>query len=330
VLDRSSAADGRFVYAVASTGIYCRPTCPARRPRRDNVAFYAGPRDAERAGFRACRRCAPDRAVTPLAERARELIERSPDPPMTVDALARKLGVTRAHLQRAFKRAIGVTPRMYAQRLRAERLRSELRRGTTASRAVFEAGFGSTRAGYAASRSALGMPPGAYRKGGKGMDIEYSIVNSRLGRLLVARTPRGVCAVYPGDSDTALERELAGEFPKATRSRASRPLAEAGAIRDAFEGLPTSVSLDVVGTDFQRRVWAALARIPAGETRSYGEVAKSIGREGAARAVARACATNQVAVIVPCHRVVREDGGLGGYRWGLERKRRLLAGEQSA
>jgi AraC family transcriptional regulator of adaptative response/methylated-DNA-[protein]-cysteine methyltransferase len=325
---RDARSDGRFVYAVRSTGIYCRPSCPSRRPRRDRVQFFRAPGDAEKGGFRACRRCRPNRTEPSLADRARALIDAAGGSDVPLARLASDLGVSPAHLQRTFSRAQGMSPRAYAERVRGERMRRSLREGRQVSSATYDAGFNSSSRAYASSARTLGMTPGSYRRGGAGMDIHYTMIASSLGRLLVARTDRGICAVYPGDSDAALERQLADEFPRAARHKVATPFAEARQVRDALdEGADALPALDVSGTDFQRLVWAALARIPAGETRTYGEVAKSIGREGSARAVARACATNNVAVLVPCLRVVRGDGELGGYRWGLKRKEGLLARE---
>jgi AraC family transcriptional regulator, regulatory protein of adaptative response / methylated-DNA-[protein]-cysteine methyltransferase len=328
---RDARADGRFVYAVRSTGIYCRPSCPSRRPRRDRVEFFAAPADAEQGGFRACRRCRPERRVAPLAERARAIIDAAAGANVPLARLAAELSVSPAHLQRTFARVEGMSPRVYAERVRGERMRQSLRAGRAVSRATYDAGFNSSSRAYAASARMLGMTPGSYRRGGAGMEIQYAVINSSLGQVLVARTDRGICAVYPGDSLKALERQLADEFPRALRRKVTTPFAEARQVRDALDkGAATLPAFDLSGTDFQRHVWAALARIPAGQTRSYGEVASSIGRAGSARAVARACATNNVAVLVPCHRVVRGDGALGGYRWGLERKKALLAREAGA
>ncbi len=242
--------------------------------------------------------------------------------------LASELAVSPAHLQRTFTRAQGMSPRAYAERVRSERMRQSLRAGQQVSKATYDAGFKSSSRAYAASARALGMTPGSYRRGGAGMEIQYTLIDSSLGRLLVARTDRGICAVYPGDNDAALERQLADEFPRAERRKLSASFAEARQVRDALDkGAKELPRFDLNGTDFQRRVWAALAGIPSGQTRTYSEVAKSIGRDGSARAVARACATNNVAVLVPCHRVIRSDGGMGGYRWGLERKEKLLGRE---
>ncbi len=325
---RDARSDGRFVYAVRSTGIYCRPSCPSRRPRRDRVEFFPAPRDAEKGGFRACRRCHPNRIEASLGERARALIDAAAGTGVPLARLASELGVSPAHLQRTFTKSEGMSPRAYAERVRTEHMRRALRAGRQVSTASYDAGFNSSSRAYAASARTLGMTPGSYRRGGAGMEIQYSTVPSSLGRLLVARTDRGICAVYPGESDATLERQLAAEFPHAERSRVATPFAEAVQVRDALDkGARSRPALDVAGTDFQRLVWAALEQIPAGETRTYAEVARSIGREGSARAVARACATNNVAVLVPCHRVIRGDGGMGGYRWGVDRKEGLLARE---
>lgn len=265
-----------------------------------------------------------------LTERARALLDAAGGTSVTLANLAAQLGVSPAHLQRTFTRAQGMSPRVYAERLRGERLRRSLRAGQQVSSATYEAGFNSSSRAYAASARTLGMTPGSYRRGGAGMEIQYALMGSTLGRLLVARTERGICAVYPGEADAALERQLAEEFPRAERHRIATPFPEARQVRDALDkGAAEFPAFDVSGTDFQRLVWAALSRIPAGETRTYGEVATSIGRRGAARAVARACATNNVAVLVPCHRVIREDGGMGGYRWGVDRKQELLRREEA-
>jgi AraC family transcriptional regulator of adaptative response/methylated-DNA-[protein]-cysteine methyltransferase len=326
VCSRDRAANGRFVYAVRTTGVYCRPTCPSRRPRREHVTFFDVPASAARAGFRACRRCRPDAELPDLVARARELLER--DEPLPLGALAAQLGVSAGHLQRTFRAATGLSPRGYAERLRSERLRRSLQGGSTVSRAIFDAGFGSSSQAYASATRHLGMTPGAYRRGGAGLDIRYAFGDSSLGRVLVAWTTRGVCAVYPGHDDAALERALAEEFPNATRlavRESSRVREVLAAIDD--DGAPPA--LDPQGTAFQHQVWSALAGIPRGVTRSYTDVARGLGRPDAVRAVAGACAANNIAVLIPCHRVLRGDGGLGGYRWGEDRKRRLLARERA-
>jgi AraC family transcriptional regulator, regulatory protein of adaptative response / methylated-DNA-[protein]-cysteine methyltransferase len=343
VVGRDKAMDGRFVYAVRSTGIFCRPSCPSRRPRRDRVRFFATPDQAMAAGFRACRRCRPTTDAPSPAEqaiaRARSYLDQHPGEPVSLARLAKASGLSPWHLQRTFRRQVGLTPRQYAEARRTERLRNGLRSEPSVSRATFEAGFGSSSRVYERARVLLGMTPGAYRRGGSGMDIRYAVVPSPFGRLLVAVTDRGVCAVTLGDSDAGLARGLERQFPRARITRV-----DAGAdewLGDLVGRVVTRlgdpegrngrrIPLDIQGTAFQWQVWRALLEIPPGETRSYGEVARAIGRPRSVRAVAGACAANRVAVLVPCHRVVREDGSLGGYRWGLPRKRELLAREARA
>lgn len=337
---RDRAADGRLVYAVRSTGIYCRPSCPSRRPRRDNVTFFATPAAAVAAGFRACRRCHPDQDAATSTERAvaraRAHLDAHPDARVSLAELAGVAGMSAGHLQRSFKRVIGVSPREYAAARRAERLRTGLRQEGTVSRAVFEAGFGSGSRVYEASHRLLGMTPGRFKQGGRGMQIRYSIVASPHGRLLVAATDRGVAAVLLGDSDAGLARDLRAQFPAADIHRVDagdawlRGLVRRVAAEVRRPGGPGAIPLDLQGTAFQWKVWQALTAIPAGETRTYTELARSVGRPRAVRAVASACAANRVAVVVPCHRVIRRDGSLGGYRWGLPRKAGLLEAERHA
>lgn len=328
--DRSS--DGRFVYAVASTGVFCRPSCPSRRPRRERVRFFMTPAEASAEGYRPCRRCRPTEQPAPtLAFRARSLLDHEPESPPSLAELARKLDTSPSHLQRSFTREMGLSPRAYVEQIRTARLRSALRAGTPVTRAIYEAGFSSPSRAYAAATRTFGMPPGRYRAGGEGLVIGWSIVPSTLGRLLVARTASGICAVIPGDNDDACLDALAHEFPQAERTREKVVFPEALQVRDYLDGrVADAPALDLQGTEFQRLVWAALAQIPRGQTRTYTEVARALGRPSAVRAVAGACAANRVAVLVPCHRVVREDGGLGGYKWGLERKQALLERETAS
>lgn len=337
---RDRAQDGSFVYAVTTTGVYCRPSCPSRRPKRANVVFLPGPDAAEGKGFRACRRCRPKAATGAPADRhvrhALELLEEAvaaadPDGAPDLDRLAAEVGVSPAHLQRTFRDRLGLTPKEYLDARRMEKLKAGLRDGETVADATYGAGFGSSRSVYERAATALGMTPGTYKKGGEGETVRYTLVGSSLGRLLVAATEQGVAAVVLGDDDETLEEELRGELPKATLERDDdhlRPWVETilRQLDGASPGQAVPVALQ--GTAFQLRVWRALTEIPRGETRTYTEVAEAIGRPSAVRAVARACATNRVAVVVPCHRVVRQDGSLSGYRWGVERKRELLERER--
>jgi len=334
VQQRDYRFDGRFVYAVSSTRIFCRPSCSSRRPTRSRVEFFGSPADAERAGYRACKRCKPTsaeaRSIDRAVARASAYLKEHADEPVTLATLAREVGVSAFHLQRVFKRALGISPREYRDAERRRLLASHLRRGDTVSRATYEAGFGSSSRVYERS---MGMTPATVRRGGAGQRIQFSIVDSPLGRLLGAYTEHGVCAVAIGDDDRALERAFRADFPEAEIHPAGTTIHEwISAIVKSLDGggdrSNGAIPLDARGTAFQWRVWNALQQIPRGTTLSYSEVAKRIGQPSAVRAVARACATNPVALVVPCHRVIREDGDLGGYRWGLERKKQLLEREQ--
>jgi AraC family transcriptional regulator, regulatory protein of adaptative response / methylated-DNA-[protein]-cysteine methyltransferase len=332
VQGRDARADGRFVYAVSSTGIYCRPSCPSRRPRADRVAFFPTPDAAERAGFRACRRCDPraDRSASQQkVDRARAWIETHPDQRPSLARLARVAGASPWHLQRTFKRLLGLTPAEYAQARRAARLKTELKRGPVTD-AIYAAGFGSPSRVYDEATGMLGMTPRAYRAGGRGEQIRFTTLTTRLGAMLVAATDCGLCRVALGDDASLLEQRLRHEYPAADVLRDRTGLEPAiAALRAAAAGQPihSPLALDVRATAFQRRVWRVLQDIPGGQTRTYAEVARQIGKPRSARAVARACATNPVALAVPCHRVVPASGGTGGYRWGSERKKKLLAHE---
>jgi AraC family transcriptional regulator of adaptative response/methylated-DNA-[protein]-cysteine methyltransferase len=330
---RDPRFDGRFVYAVESTRIYCRPSCPSRRPTRSRVAFYAAPAAAEAAGYRACRRCRPREAGTPAAvaiERARQYIEGHPDQLLTLAELATEVGMSPFHLQRTFKRLLGVSPREYQDAIRVTQLKSRLRAGDTVSRATYEAGFGSSSRVYERSNSTLGMTPAAYRRGGAGMHITYTIVESPFGKLLVGATERGVCAVALGDSNDTLVKALQADFPRAEIQAGDDMRTEwvEEIVNHIGGALGMNTPLDVHGTHFQQQVWALLRKIPPGSTRSYAEIAAALGNPRATRAVARACASNHLAVVIPCHRVVRTDGALGGYKWGMERKQYLLDRER--
>ena len=332
---RDAAADGTFVYGVTSTGIYCRPSCPSQRPRADRVLFFDAPNDARQAGFRACKRCRPDTVGASVAgvdavRRASAYLSLHADQPVTLDRLARVAAMSPSHLQRRFKAIVGLSPREYQAAVRAGRMRSSLRDGRDVTTAIYESGHGSPSRVYEASPAGRGMSPSVYRRGGAGMRISYVTMPSPVGQVLVAATDIGVCAVKLGSTASALVRDLRSEYPAADIAVRSKPRPEwVKAIADHLCGRVPSLELpiDVQATAFQWKVWRALQRIPYGETRAYGEVARTIGRPKAVRAVARACATNPVCLVVPCHRVVRTDGEPGGYRWGAGRKERLLARE---
>ena len=333
---RDRSADGRFVYAVTTTGVFCRPSCPSRRPARAHVRFFDDGAAACAAGFRACRRCDPEAALAPDARavaRAREWLDRHLHEPVTLAALAAGIGLSRFHVQRTFKRLTGLSPGEYVAARRQQLLRDALKGGDAVTTAIYEAGYSSGSRVYEQASGRLGMTPGAYRRGGGGERVAFDIVPCRLGLLLVAATGRGVCFVAFGDSDQELSAVLGREFPSAERVRAPRavrPWAVELVRRAEGAGATLEVPLDIRATAFQWAVWRALAAIPQGATRSYREVAQSLGRPGAARAVARACASNPAALAVPCHRVVRRDGRAGGYRWGPARKAALLLAERAS
>ncbi len=332
VLTRAAEADGRFVYAVKSTGVFCRPTCPSRRPRRAQVRFFADAGAAERAGYRACLRCAPQgaRPVTPAARavaKAASFLRAQAAEPVALAEVAALVGLSPSHLQRVFTAHTGVSPRVFHAACRAEEFRRALRAGRDVTSATYEAGYGSPSRVSAHQPTGRGLTPAAYRRGAAGETIRYAVVPCALGRLLVAATAKGVCAVKLGAADAALAAELASEFPAASVIAGVLPRAWVESVRRAVEHRPVKaadVPLDVQGTAFQWTVWKALQAIPPGETRTYAALAREIGRPAASRAVARACATNPVAVVVPCHRVVPSAGGVGGYRWGSGRKAALL------
>ncbi|MEO5819618.1 MAG: bifunctional DNA-binding transcriptional regulator/O6-methylguanine-DNA methyltransferase Ada [Vicinamibacteraceae bacterium] len=337
---RDARADGQFLYGVSSTKIFCRPSCPSRRPRRDRVRLFRTSVDAEAAGFRACRRCQPIGTPAPSAtaravERARRLIDAHVDADrdgrLTLAALGAACGISPFHLQRAFQRTFGASPKAYADERRAARLRSRLKEGVPVTTATYDVGYGSSRAVYEQAGRHLGMTPGAYRRGGAGERIRAVVTPTPFGQLLVAATARGVCRVMLGDDPETLQADLAAEFPHADLAPADAVLrGHVAAIRRQLataEG--DAPPVDVGGTPFEQQVWRALRAIPYGQVRSYQQVAQAIGRPTAVRAVARACAANPVALVVPCHRVVRADGTSGGYRWGADRKTALLEHERA-
>lgn len=335
---RDPRFDGRIFFGVRSTGIYCRPSCPARRPRREQVVFFRIPEAAEQAGFRSCRRCRPRIAATAdpqvkMVRQACRYIENHIESQPTLDALSAHTGVSAYHLQRVFKRVTGITPRQYAEACRLSRFKSRVKKGESVTEAMYDAGYGSSSRLYERAPSQLGMTPASYRSGGKGSRISYTTASCSLGRLLVAATEKGVCAVRLGDSDAALEADLMNEYPAADVQRHDEALNKSvEQILNHLNGARPHLDLplDVQATAFQWGVWEKLREIPYGSTRSYSDIAKAIGRPTATRAVARAIATNPVALVVPCHRVIREDKSLGGYRWGIERKQALLDRERSS
>jgi AraC family transcriptional regulator of adaptative response/methylated-DNA-[protein]-cysteine methyltransferase len=341
VIARDSSRDGSFVFAVRSTGIYCRPSCPARRPRPEQVSFFPVPEAAEQAGFRACRRCHPRRARTsdPRIELVRRIchaIDDHNEEPQTLKMLSADTGISAHHLQRTFKDLMGITPKQYAESRRLNQFKIKVKSGASVTAAMYDAGYGSSRALYEQSSSRLGMTPATYGRGGRGMRIIYTTADCTLGRLLVAATERGVCSVALGDADTQLVSALFAEYPNAAIDRKDTTISPAlnlwlNEILELLNGQRphTDLPLDIQATAFQWQVWEELRRIPFGETRSYQEIAAAIGKPKAVRAVASACAGNHVAMVIPCHRVIRGDKSLGGYRWGLERKQKLLQNEKS-
>jgi len=332
-LQRDPRAEGKFFFAVRSTHIYCRPTCPARRPLRGNTVFFRTMQEAEKNGYRPCRRCRPQEQLesVSLVQRAAKLLGDSNDEESVgLEGVARKLHTSTPKLRRAFHRMTGLSPREFAHAARLERFKKLLREGTGITDALYACGYGSPSRIYEKTNSQLGMTPASYRKGGAGMKITYTVVPSSLGKVLVAGTERGISAVYLGDNERLLVSALQNEYPRAQISRVATAnndwLKE---ILSRVEGHPPSVDLplDVQATAFQRRVWQELQKIPRGATRTYAQVAKALGKPNCVRAVARACATNPTSVVVPCHRVIRTDGALAGYRWGLQRKEKLLERE---
>src|SRR6202521_2747421 len=335
-MTRDARADGTFVLAVRSTHIYCRPSCPARRPLRRNVVFFHTGAEAEKQGFRPCLRCRPNEVAGPVAlvaRASREMAKSGQDEAVGFATLAARLDTTPGTLRRAFLQVTGLRPRDLAAALRLARFKKMLREGKGIAEALYETGYGSTSRVYESSNAQLGMTPATYQKGGKGMKIGYVIAKSSLGKILVGATERGISAVYLGEADTKLIEELRGEYPKAEISAAGDSFEKwVKEIVQRVEGNQPRLELplDLQATAVKRRVWQELQRIPRGITRTYTQVARAVGSPKAVRAVARACATNPVSIVVPCHRVIREDGSLAGYRWGLSRKEQLLAQERAA
>ncbi|HXX78447.1 MAG TPA: bifunctional DNA-binding transcriptional regulator/O6-methylguanine-DNA methyltransferase Ada [Ktedonobacteraceae bacterium] len=337
VLARNAAADGTFVVAVRTTHVYCRPSCPARHPYREHVTFYRLPEEASADGYRPCKRCHPDQVHQPdpqaeLVEQVCQYVQTHLDAPLQLADLSQQFHISTYHLQRTFKRVKGVTPRQFVESCRLGDFKARLQGGVTVTDALYNAGYQSSSSVYERAPVHLGMTPTAYRRGGKGMRIGYTIVESPLGYVLVAATERGVAAVRFGDSEQSIEADFVREYPKAELIRDDEQLSPwANLLLLSLQGKPSEqqVSLDVHGTTFQWKVWQALRAIPVGQTRSYQEIARAIGQPTASRAVAQACATNPVAVFIPCHRVIRNNGQLGGYHWGIERKQQLLANEKA-
>jgi len=332
VLRRDPDYNESFVYGVKSTGIYCLPGCPSRRPKRSNIAIFHDASAARLAGFRSCERCKPDEyAQMSRSERAvwdaLDFLDANSAEAVSLDELAGEVNLSPFYLQRAFKETLGISPSQYLEKKRMQIFKAQLRRGRDVLEASETAGFASLREPYEKSKRDPGMTPGQYRRGGKNTSITFTIGASALGLVLLARTARGICALYLGDDETTLESELHGEFPGAQIQRDDAALAEDRSRILAYvagDAPAAHFTLDIVGTEFQREVWEALRNIPYGKTRSYQEVATMIGRPRAARAVAGACASNRISLLIPCHRVVRGDGSISGYRWNPERKRRLL------
>ncbi len=335
VLSKDSRFDGRFVFAVKSTGVYCRPSCPSRRPRRERVVFFPVSKAAEEAGFRACYRCRPNQIASgnrkmEMVLRACRYLEVHLDEDIRLETVGRQLGLSPFYLQRTFKSVLGITPRQYAEACRTQRFKSNVRTGGSVTSALYDAGYGSSSRLYERANSELGMTPSTYGRGGREIQIVYTIRECSLGFVLVAATSRGLCAVKLGDTAASLESDLRSEFPAAEIKRSDQSLGQAvSQILDHLRGEQPHLDLplDIRSTAFQRQVWEALRVVPYGTSLSYSDLAKAIGRPTSARAVARACATNPVALVIPCHRVVRKDRSLGGYRWGLKRKRALLDSE---
>src|SRR3954466_6324053 len=336
VLARDAKQDGKFFYGVTTTGIFCRPTCPSRRPSEQNVVFFEDTQQAAHSGYRPCMRCRPLAAdgdpTRALVRKACAYIDANLEEPLSLSVLARQFGMSPFHLQKTFKAALGISPKEYVDARRMRLLKNDLRSGHSVTTALYDAGYSSSSRVYERATSHLGMTPDKYRRGAVAVPIHYTIAATSIGRMLVARTPQGICSITFGASDDELETGLRREYPFATRKR------DDAALRGHMNSLITQIDgraiaklpLDIQATAFQRRVWKHLQNIPAGKTESYTQVARAIGNPAACRAVARACASNPVALAIPCHRVVRNDGSTGGYRWGVARKKTLRAAEAAS
>ena len=334
VVRRDASLDGAFVYAVRSTGIYCRPSCPARNPKRENVTFFSLPELAQRQGYRACKRCQPDEveasSQVKLVHEICRYLENNAEDALTLQHLGEHFSVSSSHLQRTFKKVVGISPRAYLETHRLNTVKTALQEGDDISGATFEAGYGSGSRLYARADAHLGMTPKTYREKGHATLIHYTVTDSPLGKLLVATTEKGICSVRLGDDAAALKEELHTEFARAEVKEDDATLSDwVDVILQHLNGKEPHLDLplDVRATAFQKQVWQALQQVPYGETRSYAQLAEALGKPKAVRAVASACARNPVALVVPCHRIVRSDGGMGGYRWGVERKEVLLERE---
>jgi len=336
VLNRDSDSDGMFVFAVKSTRVYCRPSCPAKRPNIKQILFFSSSQEAEKTGFRPCQRCHPREVVTSqtkLIHNICQFIDCNLEKKLTLATLSNYANLSPFHLQRIFKRKIGISPRQYVEARRVEKMKNSLRNGKTVTRALYDAGFSSRSRIYGNVQNKLGASPGTYRRGGVGMRIEYVITSCPAGRLLIGVTENGLCAVCLGGSDSAVEAALIQDYPSAIVIRNDNRLALwVDCFMKYFDGqdFHGDLPIDVQATAFQWRVWNRIQSVPRGCTTTYGDIARAIGKPSAVRAVARACATNPVSLVIPCHRVIGQDGNLRGYRWGKNRKRELLSLEKSS
>jgi AraC family transcriptional regulator of adaptative response/methylated-DNA-[protein]-cysteine methyltransferase len=338
---RDASNDGRFVYGVITTGVYCKPSCASRRALRKNVRFYATPADAERDGLRACLRCNPRQIRSDVIDarirKACEIIQRHADQPLSLKEIAAQVHLSPFHFQRSFKAVVGLSPKEFHEAQRVHNLKAGLKSGASVTAAIYDAGFGSSSRVYEKVDTRLGMTPQQYRQGGRGIAISHAAAQTPLGLVMIGATDRGICFIQFGDDESALERQLLAEYPAAMHAPMPDDQRETfaawmRALSAYLEGNAAALDLplDVRGTAFQMRVWRYLQTIPFGDVQSYAEVARGIGQPSAARAVAQACASNTIALAIPCHRVIRGSGELGGYRWGLERKRALIDGERAA